>query len=86
MLAISTSRLVDSESRRPPMAEKNLQDIVEDVKRHPAPLAIGGAAVAGAAIGSIIPGIGTAIGAGIGGLAGSIGVIIHEVTKNDETD
>lgn len=63
------------------MAEKNLQDIVEDVKRHPAPLAIGGAAVVGAAIGSIIPGIGTAIGAGVGGIIAGVGVIAHEVSE-----
>jgi hypothetical protein len=65
------------------MADKNLHDIVEDVKRHPAPLAIGGAAVAGAAIGSIIPGIGTAIGAGIGGIVAGIGVVVHELSERD---
>jgi hypothetical protein len=65
------------------MADKNFQDIVEDVRRHPAPLAIGGAALAGAAIGSIIPGIGTAIGAGVGGIIGGIGVIVHEVSEQD---
>jgi hypothetical protein len=68
------------------MADRNFQDIVEDVKRHPAPVAIGGAALAGAAIGSIIPGIGTAIGAGIGGIIGGIGVIVHEVSEQNSED
>jgi hypothetical protein len=37
---------------------------------------IGGAALAGAAIGSIVPGPGTVIGAGIGGIVGGIGALI----------
>jgi hypothetical protein len=74
------------DQRRPIMADKDIQEIIEKAKVHPAPLTIGGAAVAGAVIGSIIPGVGTAIGAGIGGLVGSIGVIIHEVSKSDEKD
>jgi hypothetical protein len=45
---------------------------------------IGGAAAAGAVIGSIVPGVGTLIGAGIGGIAGSIGVIIAAVHERQK--
>jgi hypothetical protein len=42
---------------------------------------IGGAAVAGAALGSLVPGIGIAMGAGAGTIVAGLGVVIHEVRK-----
>jgi len=44
---------------------------------------IGGAAAAGAAIGSIVPGAGTLIGAGIGAIVGGVGTIVAVVVKNN---
>jgi len=44
---------------------------------------IGGAAAAGAAIGSIVPGIGTLIGAGVGAIVGGIGTIVAVAVKNN---
>ena len=44
---------------------------------------IGGAAAAGAAIGSIVPGGGTLIGAGVGAIIGGIGTIVAVVVKNN---
>jgi len=44
---------------------------------------IGGATAAGAAIGSIVPGIGTLIGAGIGAVVGGIGTIVAVAVKNN---
>jgi hypothetical protein len=44
---------------------------------------IGGAATAGAVIGSIVPGAGTLIGAGIGAIIGGIGTIVAVVVKNN---
>jgi hypothetical protein len=61
------------------MAERNFNEVDERAKRHPAPLAIGGAVLTGAIIGSFIPVIGTEIGAGIGGIIGGIGVIANEM-------
>jgi len=46
-------------------------------------LTVGGAALAGAAIGSIIPGPGTAIGAGVGGLIGFFGT--GEISEKVDT-
>ncbi|MCL2007213.1 MAG: hypothetical protein FWG77_03920 [Treponema sp.] len=45
---------------------------------------IGGAAAAGAAIGSIVPGAGTLVGAGIGAIVGGIGTIVAVVVKNNK--
>jgi len=44
---------------------------------------IGGAAGAGAVIGSIVPGPGTLIGAGVGAIVGGIGTIVAVVAKNN---
>jgi len=44
---------------------------------------IGGAAAAGAVIGSIVPGAGTLIGAGVGAIVGGIGTIVAVVVKNN---
>jgi hypothetical protein len=44
---------------------------------------IGGATAAGAAIGSIVPGVGTLIGAGVGAIVGGIGTIVAVVVKNN---
>ncbi|GMO40488.1 MAG: hypothetical protein Ta2B_20350 [Termitinemataceae bacterium] len=63
------------------MAERDFNEVVERAKRHPSPLAIGGAVAIGAVVGSFIPVIGTAIGAGIGGIIGGVGVIIKEIKK-----
>jgi len=45
---------------------------------------VGGAAAAGAVIGSIVPGAGTIIGAGIGAIIGGIGVIVAVVISGNE--
>ena len=64
------------------MSEYNLPEIPQSGKK--AISKVGGSAVAGAIIGSVIPGVGTVIGAGIGGIIGGIGVIASEVSKNNE--
>ena len=64
------------------MNDYNLPEIPPDGKM--ALTTIGGSAVAGAIIGSIIPGVGTVIGAGIGGVLGGIGVIVSESSKNND--
>jgi len=44
---------------------------------------IGGATAAGAAIGSIVPGVGTLIGAGVGAIVGGIGTVVAAVVKSN---
>ena len=64
------------------MNDYNLPEVSRSGKK--AISTIGGTAVAGAIIGSVVPGVGTVIGAGIGGIIGGIGVIASEVSKNRE--
>ena len=45
---------------------------------------IGGAAAAGAVIGSIVPGAGTLIGAGVGAIVGGIGTIVAVAVSNSK--
>ena len=45
---------------------------------------LGGAAVVGGIIGSIVPGPGTLIGAGIGAIVGGIGVLVAVAIKNSD--
>jgi hypothetical protein len=44
---------------------------------------IGGAAAAGAVIGSVVPGAGTLIGMGVGAIVGGIGTIVAAVVKSN---
>ena len=62
------------------MNDYNLPEISRSGKK--AITTIGGTAVAGAIIGSVIPGVGTVIGAGVGGIIGGIGVIAQEFSRN----
>ena len=62
------------------MSDYNLPEISQSGKK--AISTVGGTAVAGAIIGSVIPGVGTVIGAGIGGIIGGIGIIASEISRN----
>ena len=64
------------------MSDFNLPEVPPAGKK--AVAVVGGFAVSGAIIGSLIPGIGTVIGAGIGGIMGGIVVIGGEIAKKDE--
>jgi phage tail tape-measure protein len=65
----------------------NENEILENIKaaaKSPAVITIGGAAAAGAVLGSFVPVVGTAAGAAVGGLIGSAGILIHEL-KNKKS-
>lgn len=57
--------------------DKDLIPIDDDGRK--AIAAVGGTATAGAVIGSVVPGVGTAIGAGAGAIVGGIGIIVKKV-------
>jgi hypothetical protein len=59
------------------MSDSNMPEVPPAGEK--AVITIGGCAVAGAVLGSVIPGIGTVIGAGVGGIIGGISVIAGEI-------
>ncbi|MCL2804984.1 MAG: hypothetical protein FWD26_03495 [Treponema sp.] len=61
------------------MSNSDLPEVPAEGKK--AVAVIAGSAVTGAVLGSLIPGVGTAIGAGAGGAIGSIVVIINAISK-----
>jgi len=61
------------------MTDLNLPEVPPAGKK--AVATVGGFAVTGAVLGSLIPGIGTVIGAGAGGIIGGLAVIIGETAK-----
>lgn len=64
----------------------NESEILENIKaaaKSPAVMTIGGAAAAGAVLGSFVPVIGTAAGAAAGGLLGSAGILVHALKNKN---
>jgi phage tail tape-measure protein len=65
------------------MDEKEILENIKAAAKSPAVMTIGGAAAAGAVLGSFVPVVGTAVGAAVGGLIGSAGIFIHELKKKN---
>lgn len=63
------------------MAELELNKIVEEAKNHPGITTVLTTSAAGAAIGSVLPIVGTTIGLGIGAIIGGVGIIANEIRK-----